>query len=50
LTMLLYVGLGTVAVVVLRGLSARWREGEPSEPGADLPYGPPGSESSEASA
>jgi cytochrome d ubiquinol oxidase subunit I len=50
LTMMLYIGLGTVAVVVLRGLSARWRHGEPSEPGADLPYGPPGGDSSEASA
>ncbi len=41
LTMALYIALGTIAVVVLRGLSARWREGEPEEPGADLPYGPP---------
>jgi cytochrome d ubiquinol oxidase subunit I len=48
-TMLLYVGLGTVAVVVLRGLSARWREGDPSDPGPELPYGPPAGDS-EASA
>jgi len=41
LTMALYIALGTIAVVVLRGLSARWREGEPEEPGADLPYSPP---------
>jgi cytochrome bd ubiquinol oxidase subunit I len=49
-TMALYIGLGTIAVVVLRGLSARWQKGEPAEPGADLPYGPPGGGTSEASA
>jgi cytochrome bd ubiquinol oxidase subunit I len=38
-TMLIYIALGTVAVLVLRGLSRRWREG-PDETG-DVPYGPP---------
>jgi cytochrome d ubiquinol oxidase subunit I len=50
LTMALYIGLGTIAVVVLRALSARWRESEPAEPGADLPYGPPAGSKTEASA
>jgi cytochrome d ubiquinol oxidase subunit I len=50
LTMALYIGLGTIAVVVLRGLSARWQKDEPSEPGADLPYGPPTGSKTEASA
>ncbi|MEA3032869.1 MAG: cytochrome bd ubiquinol oxidase subunit, partial [Sphingomonadales bacterium] len=50
ITMAIYIGLGTIAVVVLRGLSARWGDGEPSEPGPDLPYGPPGGETSETSA
>jgi cytochrome d ubiquinol oxidase subunit I len=48
-TMLLYLALGTIAVVVLRGLSARWREGDAAEPGPELPYGPPHGDS-EASA
>jgi cytochrome d ubiquinol oxidase subunit I len=47
LTMALYVGLGVTAAVVLRGLSRRWREGLPEEPG-EIPYSPP--ESSGASA
>jgi cytochrome bd ubiquinol oxidase subunit I len=40
LTMALYVGLAVTAIVVLRGLSRRWREGRPEEPG-EVPYGPP---------
>jgi cytochrome bd ubiquinol oxidase subunit I len=40
-TMLIYLGLGAIAGVVLRGMSRRWREREPEEPGAELPYGPP---------
>jgi cytochrome d ubiquinol oxidase subunit I len=43
LTMTLYAGLATVAVVVLRGLSRRWREGE-EEPAGEIPYGPPAGE------
>jgi cytochrome d ubiquinol oxidase subunit I len=39
-TMALYVGLFTTAILILRALSRRWREGEP-EDGADIPYGPP---------
>ena len=39
ITMAIYIALGTIAVVVLRGLSKRWSKGEP-EP-ADLPYSPP---------
>ncbi|MGA8217161.1 MAG: cytochrome ubiquinol oxidase subunit I [Solirubrobacterales bacterium] len=38
-TMAVYIALGTIAVVVLRGLSRRWSQGEP-EPG-ELPYSPP---------
>jgi len=38
--MLLYVALGTTAVLVLRGMARRWREqGEGGE--AESPYGPP---------
>ena len=37
-TMLVYIALGTIAVVVLRGLSRRWREGEAE---GELPYSPP---------
>jgi cytochrome d ubiquinol oxidase subunit I len=34
LTLVLYAGLGTIAVLVLRGMSRRWREGaaEPATP------------------
>jgi cytochrome bd ubiquinol oxidase subunit I len=40
LVLLLYAGLGTVAILVLRRMSRRWREGgADSEGGA--PYGPP---------
>jgi cytochrome d ubiquinol oxidase subunit I len=38
-TMLIYVSLGVIAAVVLRGLSRRWREGRPEE--GELPYSPP---------
>jgi cytochrome d ubiquinol oxidase subunit I len=37
LTMALYTALGVITVVVLRGLSRRWREGKDVE----LPYSPP---------
>jgi cytochrome d ubiquinol oxidase subunit I len=46
-TMALYVGLAVVAVVVLRGLSRRWREGQPELPG-EVPYSPPAGEASGA--
>jgi cytochrome d ubiquinol oxidase subunit I len=39
LTMALYTALGVITVLVLRGLSRRWREGKPEE--VELPYGPP---------
>jgi cytochrome bd ubiquinol oxidase subunit I len=42
LTMLLYIGLAVVAIIVLRGLSRRWRE-DRIEAG-EIPYGPPPSE------
>jgi cytochrome d ubiquinol oxidase subunit I len=37
--LLLYAGLGTVAILILRGMSRRWREGA-AEP-AGTPYAPP---------
>jgi cytochrome d ubiquinol oxidase subunit I len=39
-TISLYIVLGATAILVLRGLSRRWREGQPEEPG-EIPYGPP---------
>jgi cytochrome bd ubiquinol oxidase subunit I len=39
LTMLLYIGLATIAIVVLRGLSRRWREDRIAA--GEIPYGPP---------
>jgi cytochrome bd ubiquinol oxidase subunit I len=42
LTMLLYIGLAVVAIVVLRGLSRRWREDRIGA--GEIPYGPPPSE------
>jgi cytochrome d ubiquinol oxidase subunit I len=39
LTMALYIGLATVTIVVLRGLSRRWREDRIAE--GEIPYGPP---------
>jgi cytochrome bd ubiquinol oxidase subunit I len=49
LTMSLYIALGATAIIVLRGLSRRWREGRPEEPG-EVPYSPPAGGGSEASA
>jgi cytochrome d ubiquinol oxidase subunit I len=40
LTMAIYIGLATVAIVVLRGLSRRWREDRIAA--GEVPYGPPG--------
>jgi cytochrome bd ubiquinol oxidase subunit I len=39
LVMLLYAGLGTIAILVLRGMSRRWRE-RGAEPEAGGPYAP----------
>ncbi|MGA6949095.1 MAG: cytochrome ubiquinol oxidase subunit I, partial [Solirubrobacterales bacterium] len=39
LTMALYAAIGVITVLVLRGLSRRWREGKPEE--GELPYSPP---------
>ncbi|HEX3562530.1 MAG TPA: cytochrome ubiquinol oxidase subunit I [Solirubrobacterales bacterium] len=39
LTMALYTALGVITVLVLRGLSRRWREGKPED--VELPYSPP---------
>ena len=41
LTMALYIVLGATAVVVLRGMSRRWRQGETGPPEDEVPYGPP---------
>jgi cytochrome d ubiquinol oxidase subunit I len=41
LVVALYAAIGTVAVLVLRTMSRRWREGGP-EPEADVPYAPTG--------
>jgi cytochrome d ubiquinol oxidase subunit I len=41
LVLLLYAGLGAVAILVLRAMSRRWREGGPAETEGDVPYGPP---------
>ncbi len=49
LTMSLYVALGATAILVLRALSRRWREGRPEEPG-EVPYSPPAGRESGASA
>jgi cytochrome d ubiquinol oxidase subunit I len=38
-TLAIYATLGVIAVVVLRALSRRWREGRPEE--GELPYSPP---------
>ena len=37
--MAVYAAIGVITVLVLRGLSRRWREGKPEE--VELPYGPP---------
>jgi cytochrome d ubiquinol oxidase subunit I len=47
-TISLYIALGAVAVIVLRALSRRWREGLPDE--GEIPYGPPPGEASEVGA
>jgi cytochrome d ubiquinol oxidase subunit I len=49
-TMALYIGLFTTAALILRSLSRRWREGAPTEPGTDIPYGPPPARGKEAPA
>ena len=41
LVIALYATIGTVAVLILRAMSRRWREGGP-EPEADVPYAPRG--------
>jgi cytochrome d ubiquinol oxidase subunit I len=43
-TMLLYIGLFTTAVLVLRALARGWREGQDED--GELPYSPPPSEAS----
>jgi cytochrome bd ubiquinol oxidase subunit I len=40
LTLGLYAAIGTIAILVLRGMSRRWREGTP-EPEGGTPYAPP---------
>jgi cytochrome d ubiquinol oxidase subunit I len=40
LVLLLYAAIGTIAILVLRGMSRRWREGG-LEPEGDTPYAPP---------
>jgi cytochrome bd ubiquinol oxidase subunit I len=37
--LVLYTGLGTTAILILRGMSRRWREGD-AEPDAEGPYAP----------
>jgi len=39
--LLLYAALGTIAVLVLRSMSRRWREDEEGAGESDVPYGPP---------
>ena len=48
LTMALYTALGVITVLVLRGLSRRWRKGG-EEPEGAVPYGPPAEAGSWAS-
>jgi cytochrome bd ubiquinol oxidase subunit I len=40
LVLLLYAAIGTIAILVLRSMSRRWREGG-AEPEGDTPYAPP---------
>jgi cytochrome bd ubiquinol oxidase subunit I len=40
LVLLLYAAIGTIAILVLRAMSRRWREGG-DEPEVDTPYSPP---------
>src|SRR4051794_4448012 len=39
--LLLYAAVGTAAVVILRGMARRWREGQGIDDESDVPYGPP---------
>jgi cytochrome d ubiquinol oxidase subunit I len=39
--LVLYAVVGTVAVMVLRGMAKRWREGDGSDDDGEVPYGPP---------
>jgi cytochrome d ubiquinol oxidase subunit I len=39
--LVLYAAVGTVAVVVLRGMAKRWREGDGADDDGEVPYGPP---------
>jgi cytochrome d ubiquinol oxidase subunit I len=41
LTLVIYIGLGVIAGVVLRGMAQRWRESEQAEPELEAPYSPP---------
>jgi hypothetical protein len=41
-TMAIYLGLAVVSIVVLRGLSRRWREDRIAA--GEIPYGPPPAE------
>jgi cytochrome bd ubiquinol oxidase subunit I len=38
--LLIYATVGTIAILVIRGMTKRWRDGEDDE--GDVPYGPPG--------
>jgi cytochrome d ubiquinol oxidase subunit I len=40
-TLVIYLTLGLVAGVVLRGMARRWREAEEAEPELEAPYSPP---------
>jgi cytochrome d ubiquinol oxidase subunit I len=42
LVLLLYAGLGTGAILILRAMSRRWREGG-ADPEEGAPYSPPSS-------
>jgi cytochrome d ubiquinol oxidase subunit I len=44
LVILVYAALGTVAILVLRRMSRRWREGGGADTEADAPYAPPPAE------
>ena len=48
LIVLLYAGLGTAAVLVLRGMSRRWREAGHSSEDVASPYGPAGTKEASA--
>jgi cytochrome bd ubiquinol oxidase subunit I len=40
-TLAIYVGLGLITAVVLRGMARRWREADEAEPELAAPYSPP---------